>query len=91
MFPEIFRQRLALIQQRIFKLRFSVSADVAVGVVFFRQEQKMQRFVVFQLRQRIFQRAPSRLPSRAVAVETEINTVRLTHQDFDVFRRRRRT
>ena len=51
----------------------------------------MQRFVVFQLRQRIFQRAPSRFPSRAVAVETEINTVRLTHQDFDVFRRRRRT
>lgn len=50
----------------------------------------MQRFVVFQLRQRVFQRAPSRFSPRAVAVETEINTVRLPHQDFDVFRRRRR-
>ena len=45
----------------------------------------MQRFVVFQLRQRVFQRAPSGFPSSAVAVETEINTVCLTHQDFDVF------
>ena len=44
----------------------------------------MQRFAVFELRQGVFQRAPSGFAACAVAVETEIDVVGLAHQDFDV-------
>ena len=59
-------------------------ADKAVGVVFGRQEQERQGFVVFELRQGVFQRAPCGFAAGCVAVETEINVVGLAEQEFDV-------
>ena len=59
-------------------------ADKAVGVVFGRQKQERQGFVVFELRQGVFQRAPCGFAASRVAVETEINVVGLAEQEFDV-------
>ena len=71
-------------QQRFFKALAAVLADKAVGVVFGRQEQERQGFVVFELRQSVFQRAPCGFAAGRVAVETEINVVGLAEQEFDV-------
>ena len=71
----------------VFKLRFSVGADVAVGVVFGRQEEEVEGFAVFELRQGVFKRAPGGFPACGIAVEAKIDFVGLPHQDFDVFAR----
>ena len=72
-------------QQCVFKGCGAVGADVAVRIVFGGQKQKMQRFVVFEQGQGVFQCAPGGFASGAVAVEAEINVINLTQQQFDVF------
>ena len=73
-----------MVEQRIFELGFAVGADVAVGVVRFGQKQKMQRFVVFQLWQCVFEGAPGGFAAGPVAIEAELNAVGLAHQELDV-------
>ena len=49
----------------------AVLADVAVRIVFLGQEQEADRLAVGRERQADFERAPGRLASRLVAVESE--------------------
>ena len=71
-------------QQHILKTFPAVFAHIAVGVVAFGQEEKVQRFAVFQLGQGVFQCAPGGFAAGRVAVEAEIDAVGLAHQDFNV-------
>jgi hypothetical protein len=61
-------------------------ADVAVGVVFLRQEDEGEALVVGQCFQRVFQGAPGGLAAGVVAVEAEDDAVDLAQQLGDMGR-----